>query len=559
MRIFHQQTCRFTTLIIVVLLAFALTGCEDGKDGTDGLNGADGADGLDGAAGISCWDLNQNGVPDPASEDLNGDGAVNTLDCNALASGAYEVEQLHIGYFTDNAYLGTDSCLDCHGLIGDELLTNAHFTWQGTSTNITGYEGETHGKNDLINNFCIAVPSNEGRCTQCHAGYGYDDNTFSFADRESVDCLVCHDQSGTYAKGMTTAGLPDPAVDLQAVARSVAQNDGEPTIKNCIGCHANAGGGDNVKHGDLAMSLVNTTREYDVHMGKDGLPVYDCIDCHASKKDGNEDLIEHGIGGMAYHSVDDGEMKDCVDCHGDRANIHAGKTVEPILNLQVAGGVVAHDRLACQVCHIPAIARGVAPTMIEWYWAEAGQDPAPAVADGETYSKKKGRLVWANDVRPALLFHDGMWNRMMINVNDEFTSTPVDLGSPSADYTTAGAMIYPFKKMVGNQPADADPLNRRMLVPHLFGAKGGPNWYWKDYDWDLALIDGANYTGQTYSGAYEFVDTFMFLKVDHEIAPAERAFGMDNSCVDCHAIGVIDWTLLGWTDNPITGGVRPAP
>jgi octaheme c-type cytochrome (tetrathionate reductase family) len=556
MRRSAQKTRSFTTLINVVLLAFALTGCEDGKDGDDGFNGADGADGLDGATGVSCWDLNQDGLPDPA-EDLNGDGTVDVLDCNALASGAYEVEQLHIGYFTDNAYQGTQSCLDCHGLIGDEMLTNAHFKWEGTSTNITGYEGETHGKNDLINNFCIAVPSNEGRCTQCHAGYGYDDDTFSFADRESVDCLVCHDQSGTYAKDLTTAGLPVDTVDLQVVARSVAQNDGQPTIKNCIDCHAKAGGGDNVKHGDLAMSLVDTTREYDVHMGKDGLPKYDCVDCHASKKSGDE-LIDHGIGGMAYHSVDDGDMQDCVDCHGDRANIHAGKTVEPILNLQV-DGVVAHDKLACQVCHIPAIARGVAPTMVEWYWGEAGLDEAPPLADGETYSKKKGRLVWANNVRPALLYHDGMWNRKMIGVNDEFTSTPVDLGTPSADFTTPGAMIYPFKKMIGNQPADADPLARRMLVPHLFGGKGGPNPYWAKYDWNLALQDGADYTNQTYSGEYEFVDTFMFLKVDHEVAPAEHAFGMDNNCVDCHAIDVIDWTLLGWTDNPTLGGERIEP
>jgi octaheme c-type cytochrome (tetrathionate reductase family) len=549
-----QKAGGFVTLFNVVLLAFALGGCEDGKDGTDGFHGADGADGLDGAAGINCWDLNQDGLPDPG-EDLNGDGNVNVLDCNALASGAYEVEQLHIGYFTDNTYEGTESCLNCHGLIGDEMLTNAHFAWKGTSSNITGYEAGEHGKVDLINNFCIAVPSNEGRCTQCHAGYGYDDDTFSFSDRESVDCLVCHDQTATYVKGLTSAGLPEnTAEELALVARSVAQNGGKPTIENCIDCHANAGGGDNVKHGDLAMSLVDTSREYDVHMGKDGIAEFDCIDCHASKKAG-EDLIDHGIGGMAYHSVDDGDMQDCVDCHGDSANIHAGKSVEFVLTLDAAGDL-AHDKLACQVCHIPAIARET-PTMVEWYWEEAGQDVAPPLAANEVYNKKKGRMVWADNVRPELLYHDGKWNRMMINVNDEFTSTPVNLGSPSADYTTAGAMIYPFKKMVGNQPADADPLNRRMLVPHLFGPKGGPNPYWAKYDWGLAFQDGADYTGQTYSGAYEFVDTFMYLKVDHEVAPKEQALGFDSDCGDCHTNGQIDWLGLGYDADPVLGGVRP--
>ena len=68
-------------------------------------------------------------------------------------------------------------------------------------------------------------------------------------------------------------------------------------MKNCIGCHANAGGGDNVKHGDLAMALLDTTREFDVHMGTDGAGL-DCVACHGVKKDPAGDLIDHGIGGM---------------------------------------------------------------------------------------------------------------------------------------------------------------------------------------------------------------------------------------------------------------------
>ena len=129
------------------------------------------------------------------------------------------------------------------------------------------------------------------------------------------------------------------------------------------------------------------------------------------------------------------------------------------------------------------------------------------------------------------------------------------LGEPSADYTTSGAMIYPFKKMIGTQPADAG--NQTILVPHLFGKKGGENPYWAKYDWNLALQDGADYTGQTYTGAYEFVDTVMYLTVNHEVAPAEQAYGMDNDCSDCHGSGQIDWPGLGWTNDPILGGRRP--
>ena len=60
-------------------------------------------------------------------------------------------------------------------------------------------------------------------------------------------------------------------------------------------------------------------------------------------------------------------------------------------------------------------------------------------------------------------------------------------------------MIYPFKKMIGNQPADAGVGNQTILVPHLFGTVGGPNPYWGKYDWNLALEDGAAVTGQTYT------------------------------------------------------------
>ncbi len=531
-------------LICLCTIWLALAGCE----GDDGANGSDGANGTAGADGVNCWDLNGNGLPD-LDEDLNGDGVVDVVDCNAIASDVYGAEKLHAGYFTEHEYEDTSSCLNCHGLLGADLLTKAHFSWQGLASNLEGFEGEIHGKNDLINNFCIAVPTNEARCSQCHAGYGYSDKTFSFSDPETVDCLVCHDQTGTYAKGKTSAGLPDPAVDLTVVARSVAQNGGKPGRSNCIDCHAKAGGGDNVKHGDLSMSMLNTTRDFDVHMGVDGGD-FACVDCHGAKKDSEGGLIDHGIGGMPYHSTDEGAMKSCVDCHGDVASVHVGSTVETIVN--------SHTALACQVCHIPTFARDTS-TKTEWYWEQAGQDIDPIPVDPDTgrptYDKKKGTFVWENNVTPTLRYFDGKWSRFIIGANDTYTSTPVVLGEPTADYTTPGAMIYPFKKMVGNQIADAN--NSTILVPHLFGLKGGPNPYWGKYDWDLALRDGAEYTGQTYSGAYEFVDTVMYLTVNHEIAPKGEALGMNNNCGSCHLDGQFDWTELGWTDDPAAGGQRP--
>jgi len=63
----------------------------------------------------------------------------------------------------------------------------------------------------------------------------------------------------------------------------------------------------------------------------------------------------------------------------------------------------------------------------------------------------------------------------MIGVNDIVLEEPVGLGSPTADRTDPDTMIYPFKKMIGNQLAD--DINDTVLVPRLFGKAGG------DYPW----------------------------------------------------------------------------
>src|SRR5690606_24804870 len=101
------------------------------------------------------------------------------------------------------------------------------------------------------------VPSNYPRCTSCHAGYGWKDKDFDFSNEENVDCLVCHDNSGTYKKIPTGAGMPDENVDLLKVAQSV----GKTSRNNCGICHFDGGGGTGVKHGDLDDSLYDPEPE----------------------------------------------------------------------------------------------------------------------------------------------------------------------------------------------------------------------------------------------------------------------------------------------------------
>jgi OmcA/MtrC family decaheme c-type cytochrome len=85
---------KWTMAATILLAAFlGLAGCEgdDGKDGAPGV-------GTDGDDGISCWDLNGNGVADP-EEDVNNDGVVDALDCQGP------------GIVT----LPLETCAVCHG------------------------------------------------------------------------------------------------------------------------------------------------------------------------------------------------------------------------------------------------------------------------------------------------------------------------------------------------------------------------------------------------------------------------------------------------------------
>ena len=237
-------------------------------------------------------------------------------------------------------------------------------------------EPVTIGKKNQINNFCIGIQSNWPSCTSCHAGYGWTDGSYDFSDSTKVDCLVCHDRSGTYVK--TKGGLPAEGVDLLAAARSV----GSPGRDNCGGCHFSGGGGNAVKHGDLDATLLHPTERRDVHMGRYG---FVCTDCHRTE--------QHVIAGRAMSvSVDDAGGAACTDCHAPAPHGDA--------RLDGHTGAVA-----CQTCHIPEMAVDEA-TKVHWDWSQAGQD---LPEDVHTYLKIKGRFVYEQGLQPVYRWSDGSY------------------------------------------------------------------------------------------------------------------------------------------------------
>jgi len=95
------------TFLVAVTLTLGLSGCE-GDDGAAGATGAAGTPGTPGTDGQACWDLNANGTGDLPDEDVNGDGAVDVLDCQAGADPvAAAIESAKI-----------ESCTTCHADVG---------------------------------------------------------------------------------------------------------------------------------------------------------------------------------------------------------------------------------------------------------------------------------------------------------------------------------------------------------------------------------------------------------------------------------------------------------
>ena len=414
----------------------------------------------------------------------------------------------------------TATCLECHDGLGEEIIETRHWNWIGAA-NENG-ENLSRGKKNIINNFCIAVPSNWPRCTSCHISYGWTDANFDFKDPSNIDCLVCHDQSGTYKKTPTGAGMPDPNVDLVAAAQSVG-----PTSKqNCGACHFNGGGGTGVKHGDLDESLINPSAELDIHMGGSG---FECSECHAGES--------HKILGASHGSMSEGTNHiGCADCHTDAPH------EKRILN-------VHGKSIACETCHIPAYAKEM-PTKTWWDWSTAGKDKNAEKDEYgmETYNKKKGDFVWEMNVVPEYSWYNGKADYYEIGEKVD-PNKVVKLNELNGNIKDPNAKIAPFKVMRGKQIYDSE--NNYLIVPKLFG-KGG---YWDTYDWDAASKLGMETVSLNYSGNLDFIETEMYWPINHMVVSSENAL----SCTSCHGKKGkkrLDWVKLGYTNDPMKAGGR---
>lgn len=350
------------------------------------------------------------------------------------------------------------------------------------------------------------ISGNWSRCTSCHIGYGWEDANFDFSDKTRIDCLVCHDTTGTYKKAPPGAGYPAKGVDLVKVAKSV----GKPSRATCGGaCHFRGGGGDGVKHASLSSSMLEPKRECDVHMGVDSEGMnFRCQDCHKTRN--------HLIAGRAITTpVSEGDIS-CQYCHTDKPHVGGKNLLVYHLNRHT-------KHVACQTCHIPLYAK-CKPTKVYWDWSTAGSKKVK-VKKGKygkpIYQKKKGDMAWAMGAKPKYQWYNGTVKHLLLGqkINDNGVT---EINTPIGGIADPSSRIYPFKVFRGKQISDA--VYKYLIPPKLW--KG----YWSHWDWDKAAREGAKAAGIAYSGSYEFVETITYWAVTHGVYPKEQAL----SCAHCH-------------------------
>ncbi|MCU0970488.1 MAG: tetrathionate reductase family octaheme c-type cytochrome [Gammaproteobacteria bacterium] len=425
----------------------------------------------------------------------------------------------------------TKACLACHTEAAKQLHKTTHWKWEFYNEATK----QTLGKKTIVNNFCVAVSTNWPRCTSCHIGYGWKDDKFDLTSEQNVDCLVCHETTGTYKKFPAGAGHPvyeekefPPGSgkkwtppDLVKVAQSV----GKTSRRTCGACHFYGGGGDAVKHGDLDSTMTNPGKALDVHMDVKGLN-FSCSECHTTGS--------HEVTGSRYvtkavdkNGIDvpgrtDDTRATCESCHGMTPHKEGAK-----LNDHT-------DRVACPTCHVPEFARGGRPTKTLWDWSTAGkldEKGKPVVkktADGKenAYDGMKGDFKWEENVVPEYRWFNGDVRYTLLGEKiDDTGVVPINrIGGSAGD---PDSRIWPFKVMQGKQPYDKK--HKVLSVAHLFGQDDAA--FWKTYDWPKAVKAGMEAVGLQFSGDYGFVETEYYWPITHMVAPKEKAV----ACDGCHA------------------------
>jgi hypothetical protein len=196
----------------------------------------------------------------------------------------------------------------------------------------------------------------------------------------------------------------------------------------------------------------------------------------------------------------------CTNCH-EAARVHRGPD---------AATLAKHtERVACQTCHIPAIARDPKfPTVVRRDWMKP------------VLNEKTGLYGPTNEIATNVPPVYRWWNRKM-------TVPPEPIG----DLRDPSAKLSPWKRVTYIVVSDGASGKAVFIKAGLYATKGDPL---------AAARKGAEETKQEFSGSVKGGEETMLFSLNHQVAPKAQAL----SCNACHrGGGVLDFEALGYSKD----------
>ncbi|MCM2358207.1 MAG: chitobiase/beta-hexosaminidase C-terminal domain-containing protein [Geobacteraceae bacterium] len=431
-----------------------------------------------------------------------------------------QVYTISVGTVHDTlTWTGYSMCSSCHTTQAQNMYQSVHYQWKGSAAEWTTGPS-TQGKMDAtdgssaLNSYCINIQGNWGPCGACHAGTGAKPVATanpSAAQLASIDCLMCHADAtnAPYSRVRNaTTGLFEPAAGLNM--NLVVQKAGaKPTRKNCLGCHAKAGGGDAVKRGDIALASGTTSDIlYDTHMATGNGGNIQCQGCHT--------FTAHRVAGRGsdIRPQDSTVQMSCItsSCHAVKSSLTTSHTTYD----------TSHHvgRVACQSCHLPTYAKNAADTAA----TEATETHRTWVTAewNATLNRYEPVPTKANNLTPKYAFWNGTsWgNNAFDNAVLDPATGAYKVSRPVGAINDATTKLYPFKYKTATQA-----LANGKIVP-IATAK-----FFATGLYDDAVKDGLVYLGLPSTTPYTTITTDEYQLLNHQI-PASA--GNVLACADCH-------------------------
>lgn len=402
-------------------------------------------------------------------------------------------------------------CLECHREIAGEVMYSTHWTWK--RQRVVNGQNLMYGKKDSLSGFAIDIASNPNRCLSCHISGAPQISLFDNPSEAEVDCLVCHDTTGRYAKSRENKMLQQDDYE------KIAVNVGKPAPENCTTCHfADC----NLKDSSVGKNADNEKydSQMDIHMA-DRTIAFSCQSCH-QKNSG------HSFSRTMSHGTDQiSGSRGCASCHTESPHV-----IET-LNQHSA-------TISCRTCHIPQYATRN-PAIISWNWMLTGKiNPVSQTISGnDSLLQDSNGFTSSKAIRPVYMWDDGsdlVYTRGQRVKRQELTY--LQKPSPKSE----NSKIAPFRVIYGTQLYDT---KYRYLISPLLSAEGQE--LFPGQDWDTIAGEGMKSIVLPYSGQYGVAPTATYRRINHGVVPTEDAL----DCTDCHGSNSrLNWQELGYTQDP---------